>query len=55
MEEKFLNIHFKIENKIITIIGKQDHYIAAYGGLKLFIKIKKIKEINISKKKINFL
>ena len=55
---KISEIAFKIENKITNnSLGKQDHYIAAYGGLKKIIykdKVK-IKEINISKKKINYL
>jgi len=55
---KISEIAFKIENKITNnSLGKQDHYIAAYGGLKKItyknqINIKKIK---ISKKKINYL
>ena len=55
---KISEIAFKIENKITNnSLGKQDHYIAAYGGLKKIVykdKVK-IKEINISKKKINYL
>ena len=49
-----LKLRIKITN---NSLGKQDHYIAAYGGLKKIVykdKVK-IKEINISKKKINYL
>ena len=55
---KISEIAFKIENKITNnSLGKQDHYIAAYGGLKKIVYRDKVqvKEINISKKKINYL
>lgn len=55
---KIAEIAFKIENKITNnSLGKQDHYIAAYGGLKKILYNEKInvKKININKKKINFL
>ena len=54
--KKIAEIAFKIENKITNYsLGKQDHYIAAYGGLKKITYKDKIniKKINISKKKIN--
>ena len=55
---KIAEIAFKIENKITNnSLGKQDHYIAAYGGLKKILNNEKInlKKININNKKINFL
>ncbi|MDA7489567.1 hypothetical protein N9A46_05145 [Candidatus Pelagibacter ubique] len=52
-------IAFKIENKITNnSLGKQDHYIAAYGNLKKIIYKKNtvnIKKISISKKNKNYL
>ena len=40
---KICEIAFKIENKITNnSLGKQDHYIAAHGGLKKFCIIKKV-------------
>ena len=52
-------IAFKIENKITNnALGKQDHYIAAYGGLKKIIYKKKnidVKKISISKKNKEYL
>ena len=52
-------IAFKIENKITNnSLGKQDHYIAAYGGLKKIIYKKNkidVNQISISKKNLNFL
>jgi len=52
-------IAFKIENKITNnSLGKQDHYIAAYGGLKKIIYTNKsidVKKISISKKNQNYL
>ena len=56
---KICEIAFKIENKITNnSLGKQDHYIAAYGGFKkIFYKKNKVKidTINISKKKLHFI
>ena len=50
---------FKIENKITNnSLGKQDHYIAAYGGLKkIFYKKNKVEinKIHLSKKKLNYI
>jgi len=52
-------IAFKIENKITNnSLGKQDHYIAAYGGLKKIIYKKNtidVNKITISKKNLNLL
>jgi len=52
-------IAFKIENKITNYsLGKQDHYIAAYGGLRKITYKKKnidVKKIIISKKNLNYL
>tara|TARA_X000000368_G_C23020792_1_gene707874 strand:- start:104 stop:1114 length:1011 start_codon:yes stop_codon:yes gene_type:complete len=52
-------IAFKIENKITkNSLGKQDHYIAAYGGLKYITYLKKnitVNKIMISKKNLEFL
>ena len=52
-------IAFKIENKITNnSLGKQDHYIAAYGGLKKIIYKKNTIDVNqifISKKNLKFL
>ena len=52
-------IAFKIENKITNnSLGKQDHYIAAYGGLKKIIYKKNaidVNKITISKKNLNIL
>ena len=56
---KICEIAFNIENKITNnSLGKQDHYIAAFGGLKkIFYKKEKVsvKNMNISKAKIKFL
>ena len=54
--KKIAEIAFKIENKITNnSLGKQDHYIAAYGGLKKIIYGSKVnvKEINLTKKMLN--
>ncbi len=52
-------IAFKIENKITNnSLGKQDHYIAAYGGLRKIIYKKNtidVKKIPISKKNRDYL
>ena len=52
-------IRLKIENKITNYsLGKQDHYIAAYGGLRKITYKKKnidVKKIIISKKNLNYL
>ena len=52
---KICEIAFKIENKITNnSLGKQDHYIAAYGGLRkiLYKKNKvEINKLNVSKQK----
>lgn len=57
--KKIAEIAFKIENKITNnSLGKQDHYIAAYGGLKKIIYKKNtidVNQISISKKNLNFL
>lgn len=56
---KICEIAFNIENKITNnSLGKQDHYIAAHGGLKkiLYKKNKvEINKINISKRKISYI
>ena len=56
---KICEIAFEIENKITkNSLGKQDHYIAAHGGLKkIFYKKNKVEvnKINISKKKLNYI
>ena len=52
-------IAFEIENKITNnSLGKQDHYIAAYGGLKKILYNKKsinVKSINLTKKNLKYL
>jgi len=52
-------IAFKIENKITNnSLGKQDHYIAAYGGLRKITYKKKhvaVEKITIPKKNLNYL
>ena len=56
---KICEIAFKIENKITNnSLGKQDHYIAAYGGIKKILYSKKninIKNINIKEKNLKYL
>ena len=56
---KICEIAFKIENKITNnSLGKQDHYIAAHGGLKKILYNKKsinIKKINLTKKNFKYL
>jgi len=56
---KICEIAFSIENKITNnSLGKQDHYIAAYGGFKkILYKYNKVEvnKIKISKKKLKFI
>ena len=56
---KICEIAFKIENKITNnSLGKQDHYIAAHGGLKKILYNKKsvnVKKINLTKKNLKYL
>jgi D-glycero-alpha-D-manno-heptose-7-phosphate kinase len=56
---KAAEIAFKIENKITNnALGKQDHYIASFGGFKKIIYQKSIitvHSINIEKKNLNLL
>ena len=56
---KICEIAFKIENKITNnSLGKQDHYIAAYGGLKKILYSKKIvdvKRVNLKNKNLKYL
>ena len=56
--KKIAELAFKIESKITNnSIGKQDHYIAAFGGLK-FIEYKKkvnLKEVRITKNLQSFI
>lgn len=56
---KICEIAFKIENKITNnSLGKQDHYIAAYGGIKKILYSKKninLKNINIKEKNLKYL
>lgn len=58
--KKITEIAFKIENKITNnSLGKQDHYIASYGGLKKItykkntINVKKINIVQKNKKYLN--
>lgn len=56
--KKIAEIAFKIENKITNnSLGKQDHYIAAYGGLKKITYSGKVnvKKINLTKKNAKYL
>ena len=57
--KKISEIAFKIENKITNnSLGKQDHYIAAYGGLRKITYKKEdvvVEKITISKKNLNYL
>ena len=56
---KICEIAFKIENKITNnSLGKQDHYIAAYGGIKKILYSKKIvdvKRVNLKNKNLKYL
>ena len=56
---KICEIAFEIENRITNnSLGKQDHYIAAHGGLKRILYKKtniKVNKINISKKKLKLI
>ena len=56
---KICEIAFKIENKITSnSIGKQDHYIAAYGGLKKILYSKKtvdVRRVNLKNKNLKYL
>ncbi len=58
-EKKLAEVAFRIENRVANYsLGKQDHYIASYGGINLIRYNKKgviVKKISIGKKNEKFL
>ena len=58
-KSKLAEVAFKIENKITNkSLGKQDHYISSFGGMKVILykkNIIKVKNLKISKKNKLFL